>query len=131
MYHNVGCSIGKESAFGPTSSCLIGVECSLLIGLLKWGYSQLWPKTTHKFRKEIIEASIKEGGLKMESLFLFSQTLKIVWMRILASTSCTYLGQALSDYIGPCTRPTLTYWRTSFALLNRISLPKSININTF
>ena len=57
-----------------------------------------WNKETPRFRKEIIEAEIKEGGLKMHNLLHFSQTLKISWVRKL--TSCKGNWTSIPKFLG-------------------------------
>ena len=47
----------------------------------------LWNNKTPSFRREIIEAEITAGGMKLHNIHRFSQTLKI-----------TYLRRIFSDY---------------------------------
>ena len=47
----------------------------------------LWNGKTPRFRKDIIEADVKEGGMKLHNLLLFSKCLKISWMRRLESST--------------------------------------------
>ena len=46
----------------------------------------IWRGKTPRFRKEKKEAEIKEGGMKLHNLTLFSKCLKISWLRRLVTS---------------------------------------------
>ena len=47
----------------------------------------IWNGKNPRFRKDIIEAEVKEGGMKLHNLLLFSKCLKISRMRRLESST--------------------------------------------
>ena len=51
-------------------------------------YDFLWAGKPPKFRKEILEAEIKDGGMKLHNLSIFDAALKLGWLkRFLKSNS--------------------------------------------
>ena len=58
------------------------------MNLTAFFYDFLWAGKPPKFRKEILEAEIKDGGMKLHNLSVFDAALKLGWLkRFLKSNS--------------------------------------------